>query len=50
MILLLSYLKLSKNPAFLTFNFYLSVTHPVDALDTDLAYLSKTPFVAFNGG
>ena len=23
--------------------YYLSVTHPVDALDTDRAYLSKTP-------
>jgi hypothetical protein len=30
--------------------FYLSVTHPVDALETDLAYFNKTPFVAFKAG
>jgi cell division protein FtsB len=29
---------------------YLSVTQPVDALETDLAYLSNTPFDAFKAG
>ena len=30
--------------------YYLSVTQPVDALDTALAYFKRTPLVAFRGG
>ena len=31
-------------------DFYLSVTHPVEALETERAYFSSTPFVAFKSG